>query len=200
MNFISKVCDFSADIEKKIIRSSTKEEIDIKEVMTNCINFYGHTLSENRIEVRQDYDGIQPSFILDKDAFTQLMMNLFHTALERTPESGFILVRMNEPEETNHALLTVIIEDNGYSFSSSELKTDKKPKQPLFDEYFDLEWEGVLELVQYLNGQVSLEKTSPVGNRIILNIYEQKAVEDEAAYEKYAAQNNIVRLFPGSTS
>lgn len=199
MNFIRKVCDFSADIEKKIIRSSTKEEIDIKEVITGCIHFYGHTISENHIEVKQDYDGVQPSFVSDKDAFTQLMMNLFHMALERTPERGIILVRANQPEGTNHDLLTVIIEDNGYSFSSSELKTYKKPNQPLFEEYFDLDREKILELAQHLDGQISLEKIDPVGNRIILKIHEQKAVEDETAYEKYAAQNNIIRLFPGST-
>ena len=198
MHFIRKVCDFSTNIEKKIIKNSNKEAIDIKEVITGCINFYGHRTSENHIEVKQDYGGVQPNLLSDKDAFTQLMMNLFHMALERTPEGGFILVRMNQLEEIHDGFLTVIIEDNGYSFSSTELKNYKKPSQPLFEEYFDLEWIGILELARHINGQVSLEKIAPVGNRIILRLHEQKAVEDESAYEKYAAENNIIRLFPGS--
>jgi hypothetical protein len=126
------------------------------------------------------------------------MMNLFHMALERTPEDGIILIRLNQPEEAKDGFLAVILEDNGYSFSSKELKNYKNPNQSVFENYFDLEWEAILELARNLNCHVSLEQISPLGNRIILTLQEHTVVEDESIYEKYALENNIIRLFPAS--
>jgi len=198
MNFIRKVCDFSSDIEKKIIKNEIRESVDIKEVITGCINFYGHKLSEAHINVEQDYNIVQSGFVSDRDAFTQLMMNLFHIALERTPEHGNILITVKNSETDKNNFFIVTIEDNGYSFSSKELKNYKKQNQTIFETYFDLEWERILELTRNINCQVSLEKNSPIGNKIILTIQEHNIVEDESSYEKYAAENNIIRLFPAS--
>ncbi|OJW55227.1 MAG: hypothetical protein BGO67_00530 [Alphaproteobacteria bacterium 41-28] len=198
MNFIRKVCDFSSGIEKKIIKNEITETVDIKEVITGCINFYGHKLSEAHINVEQDYNIVQSGFVSDRDAFTQLMMNLFHMALERTPEHGNILITVKNSEADKNNCFIVKIEDNGYSFSSKELKNYKKQNQNIFEDYFDLEGERILELTRNINCQVSHEKNSPAGNRIILTIQEHNIVEDESSYEKYAAENNIIRLFPAS--
>lgn len=198
MNFIRKVYDFSSDIEKKIIKNEIRETVDIKEVITSCTNFYGHKLSEAHIDVEQDYNIVQSGFVSDRDAFIQLMINLFHMALERTPEHGNILITVKNSEAEKNSFFIVTIEDNGYSFSSIELKNYKKQNQTIFENYFDLEWERILELARNINCRVSSEQISPVGNRIILIIQEYNIVEDESSYEKYAAENNIIRLFPAS--
>jgi hypothetical protein len=54
------------------------------------------------------------------------------------------------------------------------------------------------QLISSINSRISLEKISPVGNRVIFKIQEDNTVGDESAYEKYAAENNIIRLYPVS--
>lgn len=203
MNFIRKVCDFSADIEQKVIKKGSQEDVDLQEIITECLHFYGQKLFESHIGIKQEHDLSQSTFLTDRDAFTQLMLNLFHKALERTPEHGSILIRLTKPERVDEGLFVVTIKDNGYSFSSAELSQYKKPNQPLFEDYFDLEWGQVLELAKTLNCELSSEKVPlgkgyPYNNKITLIIHEQKTIEDESVYEKYAAQNNIIRLFPTS--
>ncbi|MBA3814524.1 MAG: hypothetical protein H0X26_08605 [Alphaproteobacteria bacterium] len=198
INFIRKIYDTSSALEKKIIQNSTQESIDLKQIITGCLQFYGSKLDEAQIYVEHAYDIFQSSFISDRDAFTQLMFNLFHRALERTPEKGKISITATKPETEKDGFFILTIEDSGYTFSSEEIKKFKQPNKPIFDDYFDLEWESILELARNINCRISVKKVSLIGNRIVLTIREHKTVDQEALYEKYAAENNIIRLFPPS--
>lgn len=196
INFIRKIYNATLALDKNIIQIRAQDQIDLKGIIKECLHFYGSKIEESQIYVRENYDFPQLSFCSDENSFTQLMLNLIHMVLERTPEQGEIVITAIKPAKADDGLCIVMIEDNGYAFSFKELKNFQKPVNAIFEKYFDLEWERILELARNLRCQVSCEKISPIGNRIILTIYEHKVNDQEALYDQYEATSNIIRLFP----
>ncbi len=188
----------STSVEKKIIRNASTESIDIMEVIALCMHFYGHKIEESRIEIKTDFVNPHPTYISEKDAFTQLVLNIFHKAVEGTPEQGTLWIKVRIPEKKSEGMLILTIENNGYRLSIEELKSYMKPNQTSFEGYFNLEWEEMVVFAKSIGCSISHESLGPKGNRMTLEIYDIKkpTPRNETSFEKYNAANNIINFFP----
>ncbi|MBS0272557.1 MAG: hypothetical protein JSR85_07930 [Proteobacteria bacterium] len=193
VNFVKKIYETSVTLEKPIIKKKAYEPVDIPEIINQCLNFNSYKIDKDSIQIIREYSSIKTSFTSDKESFYQLMLNLFHQALERTPETGSILIEMKESKGVKDCSYILTIEDNGYPFSQEELTSFKKQNHSLFESYFDLEWKNILRLAQELKIKISFENLAPLGNRITLHIYEYKISKEEPS-----CGDNIIRLFPSS--
>jgi hypothetical protein len=193
VNFVKKIYETSIALEKPIIKKKAHEPVDISETINQCLNFNSYKIDRDSIQIVKEYSSIKTSFTSDKESFYQLMLNLFHQALERIPEKGSVLIKMKESKGVKDCSYILTIEDNGYPFSQEELTSFREQKYSLFESYFDLEWKNILRLAQELKIKVSFENLAPLGNRITLHIYEYKVSKEEPS-----CGDNIIRLFPSS--
>lgn len=193
VNFVKKIYETSIALEKPIIKKKAHESVDIPETINQCLNFNSYKIDRDSIQIVKEYSSIKTSFTSDKESFYQLMLNLFHQALERIPEKGSVLIKMKESKGVKDCSYILTIEDNGYPFSQEELTSFRKQNHRLFEGYFDLEWKNILRLAQELKIKVSFENLAPLGNRITLHIYEYKVSKEEPS-----CGDNIIRLFPSS--
>lgn len=192
LKLFRKIYESFSLIEDGILKTRKVENIDIREIVQNILSFFVYKIEEERINVKIDYHINHFFFETDKDAFYQLLLSLLSSALERTPEQGNILMSMNAPPEGTEEILTINIEDNGYSFTEEEIKKFKIPSKIAKNKnYFELDWESINALAQSLNCFVSVEKLSSTGNRIIIQVKEP-LLSDETSY----SGNNIIKLFP----
>ncbi len=192
LNLFRKIYESFSLIEEGILKTRNVENIDIREIVQNILSFFVYKIEEERINVKIDYHINDFFFETDKDAFYQLLLSLLSSALERTPEQGTILMSINAPPEGAEGILTVNIEDNGYSFTEEQIKKFKIPSKIAKNKnYFELDWESIHVLAQSLNCFVSVEKLSSAGNRIIIQVKEP-LLSDETSY----SGDNIIKLFP----
>lgn len=194
LKLFKKIHETSSFLEGSIIKAKNKDEMDVIGIINKCIKFYAYKIEEEQINLKIEYNIIKLNFKTDKDAFYQLMLNLVYKALERTPERGTILINMREPTKEKECLFIINIEDNGYFFTEEEIKNFTPITKNKGEHYFDLNWERIRTLAHSLSCHISLERASPVGNRIIIHIHENKISQEE----KFSYADNIIKLFPKS--
>lgn len=192
LKLFRKIYESFSFIEDGILKTRKVEAVDIREIIQNILSFFAYKIEEEKINVKIDYHLNHFFFETDKDAFYQLLLSLLSSALERTPEQGSILMSMNAPPEGADGILTINIEDNGYSFTEEEIKNFKMPNTTTKNKnYFELDWKNIHALAQSLNCFVSVEKLSATGNRIIIQVKEP-LLSDDTSY----SGDNIIKLFP----
>ncbi|MBP6952055.1 MAG: ATP-binding protein [Alphaproteobacteria bacterium] len=192
LKLFKKIHEISSFLEGSIIKAKSKDEMDVIDIINKCIKFYSYKIEEEQINLKIECNIIKLNFKTDKNAFYQLMLNLIYKALERTPERGTILINMREPTKEEECLFIINIEDNGYFFTEEEIKNFKPINKSKSEKYFDLNWERIRTLAHSLSCHVSLERASPVGNRIIIYIHENKISQEE----EFSYADNIIKLFP----
>jgi signal transduction histidine kinase len=192
-----KIYTVSTSVEKKIIRKANTDPVNIIEVIELCMNFYAYKIENSQIEIKTDFGTFLPPFISEKDAFIQLVLNIFNKAVEGTPEQGTLWMKVIVPEKKSEGILILAIESNGYAFSPETLRTFMRPNQTLFEDYFNLEWEEMVVFAKSIGCSISHQSLGSQGNRMTLEVYDIKKPppKKEMSFNKFTSANNIINLF-----
>lgn len=106
------------------------EEQDLSEVMRECVKELMYLASSRQINIDLDLPN-EIYYNVDKNRFSQSIINLISNAIKNTPSRGKIRIELKESEN----LIDIIVEDNGVGITLEE-------KEKLFQKFGKIERYG----------------------------------------------------------
>jgi len=122
-HLINNVLDFSrmdAGVKEYNFR-----ETDLVEVVRNSLEVYKFQISDNGFNIESDLPDESINLKIDRDAISQVLLNLLNNAVKYSDEKKYILVKVSR--NTTSALISV--SDHGVGISKEELKK-------IFDKFY----------------------------------------------------------------
>lgn len=122
-HLINNVLDFSR--MDAGIKEYNFQETDLVEVVRNSLEAYKFQLSDNGFTIESDLPGETIVLKIDRDAISQVLINLLNNAVKYSDEQKYILVKVDR----NSTSAMVSVKDQGIGISKEELKK-------IFDKFY----------------------------------------------------------------
>ncbi|MEQ8667147.1 MAG: PAS domain S-box protein [Rhodospirillales bacterium] len=148
------------------------EPVDLKEVLTECINQTTLAGASDKLTIALDIPDDIPPVWAEKRSVFQIALNLLSNAAKYSPDDGKIVVSATSDGDST----TVLIADNGIGIAKNELETVTEPfaqsnRNPtLAKEGAGLGLSIVKALVEGHGGQLKLDSELGVGTKISFSL------------------------------
>ncbi|UCH15084.1 MAG: response regulator, partial [Bacteroidales bacterium] len=94
-------------------------EEDIKKCTEAVLDFFMVRIKKRNINLSVDISELNNLFLLDKEKYTTILINLFSNAIKHTPENGSIRIAIKHIKSTNQLKISVV--NTGMGIHPSEL-------------------------------------------------------------------------------
>lgn len=122
-HLINNVLDFSR--MDAGVKEYNFQEADLVEVVKSSLEAYKFQMSDRGFKIESDLSGEPLIIKIDRDAISQVLLNLLNNAVKYSDEEKYIIVRVNK--DSTSALISVT--DHGLGISKDELKK-------IFDKFY----------------------------------------------------------------
>lgn len=165
---------------------------DINDLVARAIRLVSIVAFQNEVSISYVPIALK-KILMDSYFFTIFLASLLKISIERTPKNGRINILAElKKEEDGLTHLFLRIEDNGFSFNTSELLKLSKHKKESFEEdtLLNLSWEEITDIVKILGGTISFSALNHRKNQVVVDF-----LQDENP-TKRAEQNfqNVVKF------
>lgn len=170
LGFITKLLDSTAMEQREIMTKS--DTIDINEEIIKLIKFYKVQAGNKSIDVIFENKYTEKFFNSDKDAYLNILDNLFSNAIKFSPKNKSIYITLSKDDE----FLKTEIKDEGPGFSEEDRKKlfkqfSKLSARPTGGEHSSgLGLSIVKKLVDSLHGTIECESEKGKGANMIVRI------------------------------
>lgn len=184
LGIINDIIDISKIEAGKLVLERTN--FNLFETVQEVANLYSYQAREKGIEFMMEIDPSLPSgFIGDPTRIKQIFGNLVSNALKFTA-TGYILISMRKQEEDGNIVRIIChVEDTGIGISK-----DKQAR--VFEKFTQAEESTtrrfggtglglaiVMELVEMMDGSITVESEAGVGSKFIFNLALEKGEKTE---------------------
>lgn len=147
------------------------EEVDLKEMIQECLTSVKETLKENRITFQVDSEPILSSIPGDRLLLKQCFQNVIQNAIEAMPNGGELHIRLSEEQfASKEKSMLVEISDTGYGIP-------KDAQDKIFNPFFTTKEKGtglglslVKKIVSLHKGKIELESDHSKGTTFKIHL------------------------------
>jgi len=163
---VKKLMLFSCEIPQKLSVSK------INPVLTEAIDLLGPILKQNKIKVSFIRDSNNPTGLIDKIHFTQVIFNLLNNAIQASPPNSIIKVNLSSAK----GFINILVQDFGCG-----IPTNIQDK--IFEPFFTNKKNGfgsglglsvVHGIIKQHKGRIQFSSEENVGTTFVVSIPEKK--------------------------
>ena len=164
-----------------------EEDMDVKEIVTACINLVQHRADEAEVTVDTSWEA--PSHVLyaDERKLKQVLLNLLSNAVKFTPSGGHVQARSALDGDGSFVIAVV---DSGVGIAEDDVERCLAPFGQV-DSGLDRKYEGTglglpltKSLVEAHGGTLTLESSPGVGTTVTVRLPADRIRKDEFASTK----------------
>lgn len=154
-------------------------KVEIVKFLDETINFFKMDAGQAKpnILIDENYPEDNLFCYIDTEQFRQVLLNLFHNAVQAMPEGGRITVKLNQEVATGRVsskertkIIALIISDTGMGMN-------KETKEKLFTPFFTTKERGtglglatVKKIVEAHRGEIEVESELGIGTSVIVKL------------------------------
>ncbi len=120
-NVVRRLLDFSRQSE------SVRDRLDLNDIITDVISLMRHLVHTSGIQLQVTLGESLPWVSVDRNQVKQVLVNLFHNALQSMPEGGSMLVATSVQKRDKRSWVTVSISDTGVGIPPQDLQRIFEP-------------------------------------------------------------------------